>query len=104
MTVALERRSLLRAAGALVLGFAVPLPAPRHAAAQANPPVRPPMTGGAGSLTVTTLGRIRSNIRRIGAQNAESKSSAEPMISAVMAKPSSMKPKPLNKLLIAMRT
>ena len=51
MTVALERRSLLGAAGALVLGFAVPLPAARQASAQANPPVRPPMTGGAGTLT-----------------------------------------------------
>ncbi|MGG5812453.1 molybdopterin cofactor-binding domain-containing protein [Falsiroseomonas sp. CW058] len=50
MTIALERRSLLRAAGALVIGFSVPLPA-RDAAAQARPPVQPPATGGQGTLT-----------------------------------------------------
>lgn len=50
MTIAFERRSLLRAAGALVIGFGVPLPA-RDAAAQARPRVEPPATGGQGTLT-----------------------------------------------------
>lgn len=49
MNAPLDRRSLLRAAGALVIGFSVPLP--RGAAAQGNPPVQPPYRGGPGNLT-----------------------------------------------------
>lgn len=49
MNAPLDRRSILRAAGALVIGFSVPLP--RGAAAQGNPPVQPPYRGGPGNLT-----------------------------------------------------
>jgi isoquinoline 1-oxidoreductase beta subunit len=49
MNASLDRRSLLRAAGALVIGFSVPLP--RAAQAQGTPPVQPPFRGGPGNLT-----------------------------------------------------
>jgi isoquinoline 1-oxidoreductase beta subunit len=49
MNASLDRRSILRAAGALVIGFSVPLP--RAAQAQGTPPVQPPFRGGPGNLT-----------------------------------------------------
>jgi isoquinoline 1-oxidoreductase beta subunit len=49
MNAPLDRRSILRAAGALVIGFSVPLP--RAVQAQGTQPVQPPLRGGPGNLT-----------------------------------------------------